>query len=153
MALRLQTLFCQSKVQIILSEPHAQPLGWQDSRTKYRIFQFHQAASNLSQSFLKHHWTTLNLNKCKWLQDMCDFVQMDMSAGRTQLAYSKTNAFAKLEIPNTLSDLHMLIGLFVLYRQFFYMICTVRMKILTIFSGALYLLHQYRSNLAHLLTF
>ena len=31
--------------------------------------------------------------------------------------------------------------------------CTVRMKSLTMFSGALHLLYHYKSNLAHLLAF
>ena len=38
---------------------------------------------------LKHHHTTLKLKKCKWFQDKCEFVDMDVEAGVTQSAQSK----------------------------------------------------------------
>ena len=50
---------------------------------------------------LKHHRTTLKLKKLKWFQERCDFVGMDVSAGGTQPAQSRNEAFYKLEIPNT----------------------------------------------------
>ena len=68
---------------------------------------------------LKHHRATLKLKKGKWFQDRCEFVGMDVAADGTQPAQSKNEAFAKIEQPNTWGDLHMLIGLFGFYSQFF----------------------------------
>ena len=45
---------------------------------------------------------------------------MDVAAGGTQPTQSKNEDFSKLEKPNTQGDLHMLIGIFVLYIQFFH---------------------------------
>ena len=42
---------------------------------------------------LKHHRATLKLKRCKWFQDRCKFVGMDMEAGVTQPAQSKNKAF------------------------------------------------------------
>ena len=67
---------------------------------------------------LKHHHTNLKLKKCKWFQDRCDFVGMDVAVGGTQPAQYKNEAFSKLERPNTWGDLHMLIGIFGFYSQF-----------------------------------
>ena len=67
--------------------------------------------------FLKHHCATLKLKICKWFQDRCEFSGMDMTAGVTQPSHPKNEYFAKLERPNTLVDLHMLIGIFGLYMH------------------------------------
>ena len=67
---------------------------------------------------LKHHRATLKPKKCKWFQDKCDFIGMNVAAGGTQLAQSKNEAFSNLEQPNIWGELHMIIGLFGFYRQF-----------------------------------
>ena len=61
---------------------------------------------------LKHHRATLKLIKCKWFQGMLKVVVMEVSAGGTQPAQSKNEAFAKLGQPNTWGYLHMIIGIF-----------------------------------------
>ena len=68
--------------------------------------------------FLRHHRALLKLKKCKWFQDRCDFVGMDVAAGGTQPEKSKNETFAKLEQPNTWGELCMLIGIFGFYRHF-----------------------------------
>ena len=50
---------------------------------------------------LKHHRATLKLKKCKWFQDRCEFVGMDVAAGETQPEQSKSETFYKLDRPNT----------------------------------------------------
>ena len=44
---------------------------------------------------------------------------MDVAAGGTQPAQAKNEVFAKLERPNTLGDLRMIIDIFGFYSQFF----------------------------------
>ena len=68
---------------------------------------------------MKHHQNTLKLKKCKWFQDRCEFVGMDVVAGVTQPAHSKNEVFVNIERHTTLVDLCMIIGIFVLYIQFF----------------------------------
>ena len=68
--------------------------------------------------FLKHHRDTLKLKTCKWFQDRCDFVGMDMVVGVTQPPQSKNEAFPELQRTSTWRDLHMIIGIFGLYSQF-----------------------------------
>ena len=67
---------------------------------------------------LKHHHNTLKLKNCKWFQDMCEFLGMDVASGVTQPAQSKNEAFSELEQPNKWQDLRMLIGIFGFYIQF-----------------------------------
>ena len=67
---------------------------------------------------LKHHRSTLKLEKRKWFHDRCKFVGMDVAAGGTQPAHSKNEDFSKLERPNTRGYLCMLIGIFGFYSQF-----------------------------------
>ena len=69
--------------------------------------------------FLKYHRATLKLKKCKWFQDRCEFVGMDIPEGGTQPVQSKNEAFAKLERLITWGDLRMIIGIFGFYSQFF----------------------------------
>ena len=45
---------------------------------------------------LKHHRATLKVKKCKWFQDRCKFLGMDMAAGGTQPAQSKNEDFVNL---------------------------------------------------------
>ena len=52
-------------------------------------------------NFLKHHRATLKMKKCKWFQDRCEFVGIDVSAGGIQPTQSKTEYFSKLEQPNS----------------------------------------------------
>ena len=68
---------------------------------------------------LKRHRITLKPKNCKWFQGRCEFVGMDVSAGGKQTEQSNNEAFTKLEGPNTRGDLHMIIGVFVFYIQFF----------------------------------
>ena len=67
---------------------------------------------------LKHQRDILKLKKCKWFQDKCEFVGMDVAEDGTQPAQSKNEAFAEIERPNTWGDLRMLIVIFGLYSQF-----------------------------------
>ena len=48
---------------------------------------------------------------------MCKFAGMYIAAGRTQSAYSKNDAFSKLERPNEWVDICILIDIFLFYRQ------------------------------------
>ena len=64
---------------------------------------------------LKHHHDTLKLKKCKWFQDKCKFLGMEVAAGGTKYKQSKNEAFSKLEKPNTWGDLHMIIGILGFY--------------------------------------
>ena len=61
---------------------------------------------------LKHHRAILKLKKCKWFQEMCEFVGTDVSEGGTQLVHSKNEAFAKLEQLNTRGEFVMIIEYF-----------------------------------------
>ena len=45
---------------------------------------------------LKHHCATLKLKKCKWYQDKCKVLGMDVAAGGTQPVKSKNEDFTKL---------------------------------------------------------
>ena len=67
---------------------------------------------------LQHHRDTLKLKKCKWFQDRCEFVGMDVAAGGTKPAQSKSDTFAKLGKPHTWGDLRMIIGMFGFYSKF-----------------------------------
>ena len=66
---------------------------------------------------LEHHNATLKLKNCKWFQDRCDFVWIDVAAGGTQPEQSKNEAFSKIERPSTWGDLCMLIGILGFYSQ------------------------------------
>ena len=66
---------------------------------------------------LKHHRATLKLKRCKWFQDRCESVGMDMEAGGTQPAQSKHEDFSKLERPNTRREPRILIGVFEFQSQ------------------------------------
>ena len=68
---------------------------------------------------LKHHRNTIKLKRCKWFQDRCKFLGMDVAEGGTQPAQSKNKTFYQPEKPNTGVDLRMLIGIFGLYSKFF----------------------------------
>ena len=46
---------------------------------------------------IKHHPAALNSKNCKWFQDRCEFVGIDVAAGQTQPVQSKNEAFSKLE--------------------------------------------------------
>ena len=46
---------------------------------------------------LTHHRDTLKIKKCRWFQDRCEFVGMDVAAGETKPAQSKNEAFSKIE--------------------------------------------------------
>ena len=67
---------------------------------------------------LKQHHTTIKLKKCKYFQNRCKFVGMDLADSGTQTAQSKNEAFSKLEWKNTRGYLHMLIGIFGFYIQY-----------------------------------
>ena len=67
---------------------------------------------------LKLHHATLKLKRCKWFQYRYEFVVMDVAAGGTQPAQSKSGAFFKIESPNTGGYLRILIGIFGVYSQF-----------------------------------
>ena len=66
---------------------------------------------------LKHHRATINLKKCKFMRDRCEFVGVDIVAGGNKPAESKYAAFEALGRPNTFGDLRMLIGLFGFYSK------------------------------------
>ena len=61
--------------------------------------------------FLKYHRATLKLKKCKWFQDRCEFVGMDVAAGETQPEQSKSETFYKLDRPNTRGGVCIIIDL------------------------------------------
>jgi hypothetical protein len=61
---------------------------------------------------LMHYKATINLRKCKWFQDKCEFVGFDVCAGGNRPAHSKFTAFEKLGPPQTWSDIRVLIGVF-----------------------------------------
>ena len=42
---------------------------------------------------LKHHLTALKLIRCKWFQNRCEFIGMEVAVGGTQPAHSKNEAF------------------------------------------------------------
>ena len=66
---------------------------------------------------LKHCRATINLKKCKWFQDNCEFVGVDVGAKGNNPSRSKFEAFEKLERLQTWSDLRMLIGVFGFYSK------------------------------------
>jgi hypothetical protein len=66
---------------------------------------------------LKHHRATINLKKCKFMRDRCEFVGVDIVAGGNKPAEWKYAAFEALGRPNTFGDLCMLIGLFGFYSK------------------------------------
>ena len=66
---------------------------------------------------LKPHSATLKLKKCKWFQDRCKFLGMDVAEVRRQPAQYKNDYFPKIERPNKWGDLHILIGIFGFYIQ------------------------------------
>ena len=48
-----------------------------------------------------HYRATINLRKCKWFQDKCKFVRVDVCAGGNRPAHSKFSTFDKLGPPQT----------------------------------------------------
>ena len=65
----------------------------------------------------KQRRDTLNLNNCKWVQDMWKFVGMGVSAGERPCTLKK-KSFENIYQPNTWGDIRMLIGIFGLYSPF-----------------------------------
>jgi hypothetical protein len=66
---------------------------------------------------LMHYQATINLRKCKWFQDKCEFVGVDVCSGGNRPAPSKFAAFEKLGPPQTWSGIRMLIGVFGFYSK------------------------------------
>jgi hypothetical protein len=66
---------------------------------------------------LQHHWITLQLRKCRFLQTTADCVGFDVLQDGNALAKSKFQAFADLSAPHLFSDICMLIGVFGFYAQ------------------------------------
>jgi len=64
-----------------------------------------------------NHCATINLKKCKFFHDKCEFVGVDVVTEGNKLAESKYAAFRRLEQPNTFGDLQMLIRLFGFYSK------------------------------------
>ena len=66
---------------------------------------------------LMYYRETINLRKCKWFQDKCEFVGVDVCAGGNRPAHSKFAAFEKLGPPQSWSDIRMLIGMCGFYSK------------------------------------
>ena len=68
-------------------------------------------------SVLQHHSATIKLKKCRFLESTLQFVGVDIGPDGNSPAASKFAAFRELPIPNTWTDLRMLIGMFGFYQQ------------------------------------
>lgn len=66
---------------------------------------------------LKHHRATINLKKCKFFHDCCEFVGTNVVDGGNKPAESERAVFEALERPNAFGDLRALIGLFGFYSK------------------------------------
>eukprot|EP00957_Ditylum_brightwellii_P012153 917909-Ditylum_brightwellii.AAC.1 len=82
-------------------------------REKRNLLEYFRAVLDV----LKHHRATINLKKCKWFHERCEFVGIDVGQGGNRPAQSKTAAFEQLEQPSTWADLRMLIGVFGFYSK------------------------------------
>ena len=82
-------------------------------RDQEQLLNYFQAVLDI----LKHYRATINLKKCKWFQDRCEFVGVDVGAKGNSPAHSKFDAFEKLGRPRTWSDIRMLIGVFGFYSK------------------------------------
>jgi hypothetical protein len=67
---------------------------------------------------LQEHRATINLKKCKWFRDRCEFVGVDITPEGNRPAQSKYHSFQALARPQTWHDLRMLIGFFGFYSKF-----------------------------------
>ena len=70
---------------------------------------------------LKHHRATLNLKKCRFMIQKCEFVGIDVAGEGNKPAESKYEAFERLERPITFSDLRILIGFFGFYSRWLWL--------------------------------
>ena len=63
--------------------------------TVYDVLLYRRTAKQILRYFrtiqgvLKHHHATLKLKSCKWFQDICEFVGMDVATEVTQPLHSK----------------------------------------------------------------
>jgi hypothetical protein len=67
---------------------------------------------------LKEHRATINLSKCKWFRQCCEFVGIDVTPEGNQPAESKYKAFQALPRPETWYDLRMIVGFFGFYAKY-----------------------------------
>eukprot|EP00957_Ditylum_brightwellii_P111901 8533594-Ditylum_brightwellii.AAC.1 len=66
---------------------------------------------------LKHYHTTVNLQKCKWFQDHCEFIGIDVDQGSNYPARSKQDVFWAIAPPIAWADPWMFIGMFGFYSK------------------------------------
>ena len=67
---------------------------------------------------LQEHQATINLKKCKWFRNRCEFVGIDITPNGNRPSQSKYHSFRTLARPQTWHHLRMLIGFFGFYAKF-----------------------------------